>query len=104
MNDNNFYTVKDVLKKAGITRPTLYKWLREGKIPEVMRDRNNFRLFTKKDIEKILAYKNLIRKPLKKMLLNSFNDKKKEMHAAKKDIIEHNKFKEVLQKSKYVAR
>ncbi len=63
MKNNNFYTTKKVLKKVGITRPTLYKWLREGKIPEVNRDRNNFRIFTKKDIERILAYKNLIRKP-----------------------------------------
>jgi len=62
--ENNFYATKDVLKKIGITRPTLYKWLKEGKIPEVNRDRNNFRLFTKKDIDNILAYKNLIRKPV----------------------------------------
>ena len=73
MKNNNFYTTKEVLKKVGITRPTLYKWLREGKIPEVNRDRNNFRIFAKKDIERILAYKNLIRKPMS----SNFNKKQK---------------------------
>ena len=73
MKNNNFYTIGEVLEKVGITRPTLYKWLREGKIPEVNRDRNNFRIFTKKDIEKILAYKNLIRKPIS----SNFNKEQK---------------------------
>ena len=63
MENNRFYTVKDVLKKVGITRPTLYKWFREQKVPEVIRDRNNFRLFTEKDINRILVYKNVLRKP-----------------------------------------
>ena len=63
MKNNNYYTTKEVLKRAKITRPTLYKWLKEGKVPEVMRDRNDFRLFTLSDIKKILAYKNLIRSP-----------------------------------------
>jgi excisionase family DNA binding protein len=77
--DNNFYTTKDVLKKVGVTRPTLYKWLKEGKIPEVSRDRNDFRLFTKKDIDNILAYKNLIKKPtIKNSNMNSNNGTQQE--------------------------
>lgn len=63
MNKNNFYTTKYVLDKVGITRLTLYKWLKNGRIPEVARDRNNNRLFSMKNIDKILEYKNLIKKP-----------------------------------------
>jgi len=63
MQNNGFCTTKDVLQKVGITRPTLYKWLKEGKVSEVARDRNNFRLFTEKNLEEMLSYKNLIRKP-----------------------------------------
>ena len=63
MKNNHFYSTKEVLKKVGITRPTLYKWLKEGKVHEVARDRNNFRLFTKEDVDEILSYKNLIRQP-----------------------------------------
>ena len=75
MENNRFYTVKDVLKKIGITRPTLYKWFREQKIPEVIRDRNNFRLFTEKDINRILAYKNLRKNPSPNNLNNRWKDK-----------------------------
>ncbi|MDO8525677.1 MAG: MerR family transcriptional regulator [Candidatus Omnitrophota bacterium] len=64
MKNAAFYTTKDVLDRLMVTRPTLYKWLREGKIPEPIRDRNNFRLFTAEDIENILGYKTLIRKPI----------------------------------------
>ena len=60
---NHYYTTKDVLKKVRITRPTLYKRLREGKIPETVRDRNDFRLFTDEDIRRILAYKNRLKQP-----------------------------------------
>ena len=61
--NNRLYTTKDVLSKVGVTRPTLYKWFKEGKISEVMRDRNRVRLFTKNDMEKIFSYKNLIKQP-----------------------------------------
>ncbi len=64
MNNNSPYTTKYVLGKVGVTRPTLYKWFKEGKIPEVTRDRNNNRLFAAKDIERILIYKNQIIKPV----------------------------------------
>lgn len=62
MNKNRFYTTKYVLNKVVISRATLYKWFKEGKIPEVSRDRNNKRLFSAKDIDNILEYKNLIKK------------------------------------------
>ena len=58
MSKEIFYTTRDVLKKAKISRNTLFLWLKKGKIPEVARDRNGHRLFTQKDIQKILVYKN----------------------------------------------
>ncbi len=57
------YTTKEVIGKVGIARATLYKWLKEGKILDVWRDRNNYRIFTKDDVRRILNYKNLINKP-----------------------------------------
>jgi DNA (cytosine-5)-methyltransferase 1 len=48
---------------VGISRATLYNWLRDQKVKEVARDRNNFRVFTEADIHKILEYKNLIKEP-----------------------------------------
>ncbi|OIO38462.1 MAG: hypothetical protein AUJ75_02830 [Candidatus Omnitrophica bacterium CG1_02_49_10] len=57
------YTTKEVLRKVGISRTSLYSWLKMGKVPDVARDRNNFRLFTDDDVKKILGYKNLIKRP-----------------------------------------
>jgi len=57
------YKTKEVLEKVGISRATLYKWLKEGKVPDVRRDRNSFRIFTDEDIQRLLAYKNLIKEP-----------------------------------------
>lgn len=57
------YRTNEVLRIVGISRATLYNWLRDQKVREVVRDRNNFRIFTDKDIQEILAYKNMIKQP-----------------------------------------
>jgi len=56
-NGGDFYTTKDVLKQVGISRNTLFLWLKKGKVPEVIRDRNGHRLFTPQDVEQIVAFK-----------------------------------------------
>jgi len=63
MKEKKFYTTKDVLKIVKISRNTLFLWLKKGKVPEVARDRNNHRIFTKKDIENILNFKNKLITP-----------------------------------------
>lgn len=63
LQTSKIYRTNEVLKIVGISRATLYNWLRDNKIKEVMRDRNNFRIFTEEDIQRILAYKNLIKEP-----------------------------------------
>jgi len=52
------YTTKDVIKKIGVSRNTLFLWFRHKKIPETKRNRNGHRIFTKEDIDAILSYKN----------------------------------------------
>jgi DNA-binding transcriptional MerR regulator len=54
----DYFTTKDVLKKIGISRSTLFLWFWNKKIPEVKKDRNGYRIFTQEDIETILSYKN----------------------------------------------
>lgn len=58
-----FYSTKEVLKKVGVSRNTLFLWFKNKKIPEVARDRNGHRIFTEKDIRVILDYKNRIIPP-----------------------------------------
>lgn len=38
--------IKDVAKTVGVAPITLRRWLLAGKVPEVSRDRNGWRLFT----------------------------------------------------------
>ncbi len=58
MSDNQYLSTKEVLEKVGISRNTLFLWLKKSKVPEVARDRNGHRLFTPKDVGRILKYKN----------------------------------------------
>lgn len=58
-----FFTTKDVIKKVGISRNTLFLWFKDNKIPETKRNRNNHRIFTEKDIQVILNYKNKLIPP-----------------------------------------
>ena len=58
MENKKFFTTKQILKRVGVSRNTLFLWLKKGKIPEVARDRNGHRLFTVTDIKNILKYKN----------------------------------------------
>ena len=51
-----FYQTKEASKIAGVHRDTLLRWLREGKIPEPKRNRNNWRIFSKKEIESIIYF------------------------------------------------
>ncbi|MFH1076764.1 MAG: MerR family transcriptional regulator [Pseudomonadota bacterium] len=62
MHEKLFHT-REVLKRVGVSRNTLFLWFKHRKIPEVQRDRNGHRIFTKKDIQKILLYKNRLMPP-----------------------------------------
>lgn len=53
-----FYSTSEVLNKVRVSRNTLFLWFKHRKIPEVKRDRNNHRIFTASDIQRILGYKN----------------------------------------------
>ena len=63
---NGYYTTKDIIAKAGISRNTIFLWFKQHKIPETKRDRNGHRVFSHKDLEKILNYKNKLISPANK--------------------------------------
>lgn len=52
------YTTAQVAEKVGVTKKTLYSWLKKGVIPEPDRDYKNHRLWTVKDISNCRKYKN----------------------------------------------
>ena len=51
-----FLTSQEVAQKAGIHRLTLLRWFRQGKLPEVPRDRNGWRLFSEEVTNEIVDY------------------------------------------------
>jgi DNA-binding transcriptional MerR regulator len=56
MNTKKLYTTSDVAAEAGISRDTLLRWLKDGKIPEPGRDRNGWRAFTKAEMERVVRF------------------------------------------------
>lgn len=63
------YSTKEILGIVGIAKATLYNWLRAGKVPEVPRDRNSYRIFTEADVKRLQDYKNLIKGPMKSFVV-----------------------------------
>lgn len=60
--EDRIYTA-EAAKKAGISKATLLRWLKDGKIPEVARDVRGWRVFTKKEVQRIREYANKIIPP-----------------------------------------
>ena len=49
-----YYQTSEVCEFTGISKGTLFRWIRIGIIEDVKtKDRNGWRLFTKEDIERI---------------------------------------------------
>ena len=60
---NNLLYSAEAARKAGISKATLLRWFKDGKIPEVARDVRGWRVFTEKEVEKIKKYANMINPP-----------------------------------------
>ena len=44
------YSTEEAAEAAGISKSTLLRWIKQGVLPDVRRDRNNWRVFTPKDV------------------------------------------------------
>jgi len=54
INNQTYYRTSEACRRAGISRATLFRWLRTGILEDVMRrDRKGWRLFTQDDINRI---------------------------------------------------
>ena len=55
INGQIYYRTADVCKKAGISRTTFFRWLREGILVDItLRDRRGWRLFSIDDVKRIM--------------------------------------------------
>lgn len=54
MNLNDYVTIKEAAEYLGVSSMTLRRWDTAGKIKTKRHPMNNYRLYSKKDLEKIL--------------------------------------------------
>jgi len=47
------FSTEQAAEAAGISKSTLLRWIKQGVVPDVRRDRNNWRVFTRKDVQTI---------------------------------------------------
>lgn len=56
INGQTYYRTLEVCQMAGVSRATLFRWLKAGILEDIMlRDRKGWRLFTEEDLERIRA-------------------------------------------------
>ena len=61
INDTVFYRTSEACQKAGISRTTLLRWLKDGNLElQDYRDRRSWRLFTEDDINSLILEANRI--------------------------------------------
>jgi len=61
INDETYYRTTEVCRMVGISRNTLFRWLKEGIVTDVeYRDWRGWRLFTEAQVETIKAKTNHI--------------------------------------------
>ena len=60
INGQTFYETLEVCRKVGISRPTLFRWLKQGILTKLHKDRRGWRLFTEEDLNKIQAEANRV--------------------------------------------
>ena len=54
IDNKTFYRTSEACQKAGISRSTLLRWLKEGSVKtDEYRDRRSWRLFTEADIQNL---------------------------------------------------
>jgi DNA-binding transcriptional MerR regulator len=61
VNDQTYYRTAEVCRMAGISRSTLFRWMKEGLVPDVeYRDWRGWRLFTAEQVQAIRLKTNYV--------------------------------------------
>jgi phage antirepressor YoqD-like protein len=55
VNGQTYYRTAEVCAKAGISRATLFRWLKAGVLKKTYRDRRGWRMFTENDLDLMRA-------------------------------------------------
>lgn len=57
------YSSQEAADKIGVSKLTLYRWIKKGKIRDVIKDYKNHRIFTDKDLKIIQQFKSEVKPP-----------------------------------------
>jgi DNA-binding transcriptional MerR regulator len=70
----NFYTVGDVAKMLKVNKRSLQNWSIGGKIPDRREKMSGYRIYTKRDIEKIrkIITRERVRSMIRKSIMKDF--------------------------------
>jgi predicted site-specific integrase-resolvase len=60
IDGQTYYKTSEACNKAGISRATLFRWLKIGILDKYYKDRRGWRLFTEEDLNRIRAEANKI--------------------------------------------
>ncbi len=55
INGRTYYRTSEACAKTGVSRATLFRWLKAGILKKSYRDRRGWRIFTEDDLNKIQA-------------------------------------------------
>lgn len=58
--EKKIYYLKEAAQKINTSPSTLKRWLKQGKVREVQRDYNGWRIFSEEDIKEIIRFKSTI--------------------------------------------
>jgi DNA-binding transcriptional MerR regulator len=53
IDGQTYYRTSEACKKAGVSKATLFRWLKSGILEKQHKDRRGWRLFTEDDLNKI---------------------------------------------------
>ncbi len=60
MKQKRLYQVREVLRRVGISRNTLYNWEKRGRIPMPKRNVSGYRVYTENEVKQIEKFKNML--------------------------------------------
>jgi len=55
IDGERYYRTTEACRRTGISRATLFRWLKSGILDRTRKDRRGWRLFTEEDLSKIRA-------------------------------------------------
>ena len=61
INGKTYYRTAEICAKVGISRATLFRWLKAGVLKKTFRDRRGWRMFTENDLELMRAEAEMIK-------------------------------------------